>query len=127
MSTPTSNNQNEPTRPLPNMDPQQARTPGGLQRLTSPRIPSIQRQTMEESNDEDMNSLFARLNVLRREETEILLRIESLSGGRRSPLGTNVTTNALVQSPSARTPPTNITNTPPRTPRQENIFKPVRF
>ena len=119
MNTPTSNNNNNSTRPVPNIgQTQQRETPGGTQPLTSPRIPLIRRETMELSND-DRERLFTRLRALINEESEILRRIERLSLRRRSnsPLGTNVTTTALANSPS---------NTPPTTPR-ENIFKPVRF
>ncbi len=115
--TPTSNNRNESEIP----QTQQATTPGGPQQATpgetytSPRIPVIRRQSIEELND-DYDRLFIRLRQLRNEESEILLELERLSVRRRSnsPLGTNVTTTALVDSPSATTP-------------RENIFKPVRF
>ena len=130
MSTPTSNNNNNSTRPLPNNigQTQQRETPGGTQPLTSPRIPVIQRQSIRELNP-DIDRLFIRLRALRNEESEILLELERLSVRRRSnsPLGTNVTTTALVDSPSATTS-SNITHgTPPTTPPRENIFKPVRF
>ena len=146
MSTPENN-----TPPRPNLDPQQARTPGGTPSGT-PQIPRVRRRSpsilrVQSTGPTPMplgsreipwsQAIQDRLRIIRIRQESLRRQEEALRGEEmqllemlrsNSPLAHNVTTNALANSPSDNSPrrspppPPIITNTPPTTPQELSLI-----